>query len=150
MGIEFDWKKVETCESFQVIPKRKQEEVLKRYQGGEICHWGRDRMIAAMRRDGIYWFGQWEDCRKFIKRCEICSRDDCKKTHEEPINSIESTKPHERLQIDLITIGKENADNLGRCVALTAVDCHSKFCWGKPLYSKKANKVADAVLDIYI
>ena len=23
MGIEFDWKKVETCESFQVIPKRK-------------------------------------------------------------------------------------------------------------------------------
>ena len=88
MGIEFDWKKFETCESFQVIPKRKQEEVLKRYHGGESCHWGRDRMIAAMRRDGIYWFGQWEDCRKFIKRCEVCSRDDCKKTHEEPINSI--------------------------------------------------------------
>jgi hypothetical protein len=44
----------------KVVPNREKLSLIKSYHGGEGANdWGRDRTVAAMRRDGYYWNGQW-------------------------------------------------------------------------------------------
>jgi hypothetical protein len=46
----------------RVVPTSLQESFLRQYHGGTeespSSHWGIHRMVAAMRRDGLYWHGQ--------------------------------------------------------------------------------------------
>ena len=137
---------------FKVIPEKDHEYYLSLYHEGNSDnpggHWGRDRMVAAMRNDGIYFNGQWKKSVDHVKKCETCTRDDVTHHCEEPLQGIVEESPHQRLQLDLVDFGENRRDKHGRRYLLTAVDCHSIFIWVRPLHSKNSSEVSYNLIDI--
>jgi hypothetical protein len=61
-GEDYEVSTVTNYYEMKVIPMRDQKSLIQSYHGHESTnHWGRDRVMAAMRRDRIYWHGQWKD-----------------------------------------------------------------------------------------
>ena len=70
------------------------------------------------------------DVRKFIYRCQICQMCTGKLRKGTIVHRINSSKPLERFQIDLVTLATMIASKKHKYL-FTMVDHFSKFGWGR-------------------
>ena len=86
-------------------------------------------------------------------QCDICSSN---LLLPKPIhfNQIKSFEVFERIQIDLTQIAYGNHEDIlsrrGYKLALTVIDCFSKYAWAYPLKSKDTHRICELLLQLFL
>lgn len=89
--------------------------------------------------------------RKILSRSQSHSIINARFTNQAPIQSMQSKKVFERLQIDLIDMRKEPVvhDGIEYSYILSAMDCFSRFVFLRPLSNKSPRNVLKCLKNIF-
>ena len=98
----------------------------------------------AIIKEGYKWKSMESDAKKFIYRCQICQMCTRKLRKGTIVHHINSSKPLDRFQIDLVTLASMIASKKHKYL-LTMVDHFSKFEWVRCISDKASHTVIKAL-----
>ena len=130
-----------------VLPASMQERVIERAHASPIGHSAVHATFLSLRRH-FWWPAMYASVDQYVARCSVCVR---ARTRNAPkhgtFSTTQATFPAQEAAIDLIELGDQHSDYP---YALVCVYSFSKYIWVRPLRSKRADEVAQALLHIFI
>jgi hypothetical protein len=112
-----------------------------------LGHFGGVQMSEMLRRAGISWPNQKEECINFVKSCTHCQCFNSNRKGFHPYQSINSLEPFSHIAIDLA--GPFSKSSNGNQYVLVIFDYHSKFRLLYPLATREAASVAIPLLQCF-
>ena len=129
-----------------VLPRSLIKEVLEGIHD-DNGHQGIERSMARVNL-WYTWKGKYEDVRKYVNECEVCSRS--KGIVRKPIirlGSLGASRPLELLFLDFVTLDK-STDNRENVLVMT--DAYTKFVRAVPTRDQSAETVAKILLNEWV
>jgi hypothetical protein len=142
----YNGKRIIVMKSREVVPQSKIQEILsKLYDDPSTGGFGRDKFYERVKNQ--YVGITRSDVEKFISNDEIHQLYRPISNKIKVVHPLAIPKgPNIHWQIDLIDMGQNKKhENLGYQYCLTVIDIFSKYAWVKPLKSKEAIEVVDAL-----
>ena len=130
------------------LTSREQYEVFSSVHNDTVGHFGVEKTLKRMKKNGCRWPGMRRIVREFIAHCPCCQKNDQRRSEaicRHPF-SLSSADPMKRLYVDLIE--DLRADEEGYRHILVVIDAFSRYLMLYPLKEKTSMAVAKAMLSL--
>ena len=130
----------------KVVPEAFQRKMFKGFHGTiRDGHSGRDATVQKIKKE-LYWRGMHKQVLQWIANCDTCQRYDGGAINQPYAQqTVKVENPFERMRLDLV--GPLPRDEKFAWI-MVVTEHATRFAWARALKNKKAETVANALLDV--